>query len=232
MIVHRKASERGSMRLSWLDTRYTFSFNRYYDPAWMGFRSLRVINDDIVAPKGGFGMHPHRDMEIVTWVLDGVVKHKDSTGSEGEIRPGEAQRMSAGTGILHSEFNGSDTARVRLLQIWIEPAEEGMQPGYEQKYFPESERLNRLRLIASQDGREGSVTIGQDAAIYNAVLSPGAAVEHPLSSGRAAWVQVAKGAVTVNGLALQEGDGAALSEESAVRLSADQPSEVLVFDLN
>jgi len=232
MIIHRRASERGNMRLSWLDTRYTFSFNRYYDPAWMGFRTLRVINDDIIAPKGGFGTHPHRDMEILTWVLEGVLKHRDSTGSEGEIRPGEAQRMSAGTGILHSEFNGSDSRPVRLLQIWVEPAEEGMAPGYEQKYFPESERLNRLRLIASQDGREGSVTIGQDAAIYNAVLSPGAAVEHPLSSGRAAWVQVAKGAVTVNGLALEEGDGAALSEESAVRLLADRPSEVLVFDLN
>ena len=145
MIIHRKAAERGSMRLSWLDTRYTFSFNRYYDPAWMGFRSLRVINDDIIAPKGGFGTHPHRDMEIVTWVLDGVLRHQDSTGSEGEIRPGEAQRMSAGTGILHSEFNGSDTQPVRLLQIWIEPAKEGMEPGYEQMYFPESERLNRLR---------------------------------------------------------------------------------------
>src|SRR5208283_3936200 len=164
--------------------------------------------------------------------VESLCKHRDSTGSEGEIRPGEAQRMSAGTGILHSEFNGSDSRPVRLLQIWVEPAEEGMAPGYEQKYFPESERLNRLRLIASQDGREGSVTIGQDAAIYNAVLSPGAAVEHPLSSGRAAWVQVAKGAVTVNGLALEEGDGAALSEESAVRLLADRPSEVLVFDLN
>jgi hypothetical protein len=232
MIVHRKASERGGMRLNWLDTRHTFSFNRYYDPAWMGFRSLRVINDDIVAPKGGFGMHPHRDMEIVTWVLNGVVKHKDSTGSEGEIRPGEAQRMSAGTGIYHSEFNGSDTAPVRLLQIWIEPAEKGMEPGYEQKFFPQAERLNRLRLIASPDGREGSVTIGQDAAIYDAILSPGAAVEHPLKSGRAAWVQVAKGAIEMNGLALEEGDGAAITGESAVRLAADKPSEVLVFDLN
>ena len=153
MIVHRKASERGNSRLNWLDGRHTFSFNQYYDPAWMGFRTLRVINDDRIAPKGGFGTHPHRDMEIVTWVLDGVLKHKDSTGSEGEIRPGDAQRMSAGTGIFHSEFNGSSTQPVRLLQIWIEPQEEGMAPGYEQKHFPESERLNRLRPIASQDGR-------------------------------------------------------------------------------
>ena len=232
MIVHRKASERGNTRLNWLDGRHTFSFNRYYDPAWMGFRTLRVINDDIVAPRGGFGMHPHRDMEIVTWVLDGVLKHRDSTGSEGEIRPGEAQRMSAGTGIFHSEFNGSDSERVHLLQIWIEPQEEGMEPGYEQKRFPEAERANRLRLIASQDGREGSVTIGQDAAIYDTVLSPGAKVEHQLKSGRAAWVQVAKGGVQVNGLALDEGDGAAITSESAVQVSATQPSEVLIFDLN
>ena len=231
MIIHRKASDRGNTRLNWLDGRHTFSFNRYYDPAWMGFRTLRVINDDIVAPKGGFGTHPHRDMEIVTWVLEGVLKHRDSTGSEGEIRPGEAQRMSAGTGILHSEFNGSDSRRVRLLQIWIEPAEEGLQPGYEQKPFAESERQNRLRVIASQDGRDGSVTINQDAAIYDALLSPGGSVEHPLDVGRAAWVQVARGAVELNGLALEEGDGAALTEESSVRVSATQPSEVLLFDL-
>jgi hypothetical protein len=197
----------------------------------MGFRTLRVINDDRIAPKGGFGTHPHRDMEIVTWVLDGVLKHKDSVGSEGEIRPGDAQRMSAGTGIFHSEFNGSSTQPVRLLQIWIEPQEEGMAPGYEQKHFPESERLNRLRPIASQDGREGSVTIGQDAAIYDGVLEPGVTVEHPLKTGRSAWVQVAKGAVQVNGLALEEGDGAAITKESAVRVVADKASEVLVFDL-
>ena len=232
MIVHRKASERGNSRLNWLDGRHTFSFNQYYDPAWMGFRTLRVINDDRIAPKGGFGTHPHRDMEIVTWVLDGVLKHKDSTGSEGEIRPGDAQRMGAGTGIFHSEFNGSSTQPVRLLQIWIEPQEEGMAPGYEQKHFPESERLNRLRPIASQDGREGSVTIGQDAAIYDGVLEPGVTVEHPLKTGRSAWVQVAKGAVQVNGLALEEGDGAAITKEAAVRVVADKASEVLVFDLN
>jgi len=232
MIVHRKASERGNSRLNWLDGRHSFSFNQYYDPAWMGFRTLRVINDDRIAPKGGFGTHPHRDMEIVTWVLDGVLKHKDSTGSEGEIRPGDAQRMSAGTGIFHSEFNGSNTQPVRLLQIWIEPQEEGMAPDYEQKHFSESERLNRLRPIASQDGREGSVTIGQDAAIYDGVLEPGVTVEHPLKTGRSAWVQVARGAVQVNGLALEEGDGAAITKESAVRVVADGASEVLVFDLN
>jgi len=231
MIVHRRASERGNTRLSWLDGRHTFSFNRYYDPAWMGFRTLRVINDDIVSPNGGFGTHGHRDMEIVTWVLGGVLKHRDSTGSEGEIRPGEAQRMSAGTGILHSEFNASDRDPVRLLQIWIEPAEEGMQPGYEQKQFTAAERQDRLRVIASQDGRDGSVIINQDAAIYDALLSPGAAVEHPLDTGRAAWVQVAKGAVEVNGLALEEGDGAALTGESLVRLIATEASEVLLFDL-
>ena len=231
MIVHRKAAECGNTRSGWLDGRHSFSFNRYYDPDWMGFRTLRVINDDIVQPSGGFGTHPHQDMEIVTWVLDGVVKHRDSTGSEGEIRPGEAQRMSAGTGIYHSEFNGSATDRVRLLQIWIEPAEAGMAPSYEQKEFPEQERRNRLRVIASQDGREDSVTIGQDAALYDGVLEAGVTVEHPIAAGRSAWVQVAKGKVAVNGLALEEGDGAALSGESSVRILAGEQSEVLVFDL-
>jgi redox-sensitive bicupin YhaK (pirin superfamily) len=231
MIVHRKAAECGNTRSGWLDGRHSFSFNRYYDPDWMGFRTLRVINDDIVQPSGGFGTHPHQDMEIVTWVLDGVVKHRDSTGSEGEIRPGEAQRMSAGTGIYHSEFNGSATDRVRLLQIWIEPAEAGMTPSYEQKEFPEQERRNRLRVIASQDGREDSVTIGQDAALYDGVLEAGVTVEHPIAAGRSAWVQVAKGKVAVNGLALEEGDGAALSGESSVRILAGEQSEVLVFDL-
>jgi hypothetical protein len=231
MILHRKAAERGNTRLGWLNGRHSFSFNRYHDPEWMGFRTLRVINDDIVEPAGGFGTHPHQDMEIVTWVLDGVLKHRDSTGSEGEIRPGEAQRMSAGTGIYHSEFNASATERVRLLQIWIEPAEAGTTPSYEQKEFPEQERRNRLRVIASQDGREGSVVIGQDAAIYDGVLEAGVSVEHPVAAGRSAWVQVAKGKVTVNGLALEEGDGAAISEEADVRILATERSEVLVFDL-
>ena len=217
--------------MSWLDSRHTFSFNRYYDPAWMGFHSLRVINDDVVAPSGGFGRHPHQDMEIVSWVLDGVLKHRDSTGSEGEIRPGEAQRMSAGTGIYHSEFNGSQTDPVRFLQIWVEPAEQGVTPGYEQKMFPEAERRNRLRAIASEDGRDGSVTIGQDAVIYDGVLDSGTSVEHRIEPGRSAWVQVAKGGVTVNGLALEEGDGAALSNEASARIQAEQPSEILVFDL-
>src|ERR1035438_8088184 len=231
MIVHRKASERGNSRLNWLDGRHTFSFNQYYDPAWMGFRTLRVINDDRIAPKGGFGTHPHRDMEIVTWVLDGVLRHKDSTGSEGEIRPGEAQRMSAGTGVFHSEFNGSTSEPLHLLQIWIEPAQQDTAPSYEQKAFTEAERRNRLRLIASPDGRDGSVTIGQDASIYNGLLDLGAAVELLVAPSRAAWVQVAKGAVTVNGLNLGEGDGAALSDETAVRITAREPTEVLVFDL-
>jgi len=231
MIVHRPAAERGVTRASWLDSRHSFSFNRYYDPKWMGFQTLRVINDDDVAPAGGFGTHPHQDMEIVTWVLNGVLKHRDSTGSAGEIRPGEAQRMSAGTGIFHSEFNGSTTEPVRLLQIWIEPAELGVAPGYEQKQFPEDARRNRLSVIASADGRDGSVTIGQDAAIYDSLLDAGAAVEHPLAAGRSAWVQVATGAVSVNGLTLEQGDGAALSDETAVRIVAQKPSEILLFDL-
>ena len=231
MIVHRKAEERGNTRLNWLDGRHSFSFNRYYDPKWMGFKSLRVINDDVVSPGGGFGTHPHKDMEIVTWVLDGVLAHKDSTGSEGEIRPGDAQRMSAGTGIYHSEFNGSKTDPARLLQIWIEPAETGMTPGYEQKHFPEAERKNQLRLIASQDGRAGSVTIGQDAAIYDALLEPQVTVEHSIGAGRSAWIQVAKGAVEVNGLELGEGDGAAVTDESQVKIVARDKAEVLLFDL-
>ena len=231
MITHRPAAERGQTRLRWLDGRHTFSFNRYYDPAWMGFRTLRVINDDRVAPAGGFGTHSHRDMEIVTWVLSGALRHQDSTGGQGLIRPGEAQRMSAGTGVAHSEFNASDAEPVHLLQIWIEPARLGVAPGYEQKAFPDDERRNRLRVIASPDGRSGSVTIGQDAVIYDALLDPAAEVELSLAPGRHAWVQVATGPVALNGLSLAEGDGAALSGESVLRVRAHEPAEVLFFDL-
>lgn len=231
MIRIRPAAERGSTRISWLDSRHSFSFNRYYDPAHMGFRALRVINDDFVAPGGKFGTHPHDNMEILTWVLSGSVVHRDSTGAHGEIRPGDAQKMSAGTGILHSEANGSDTEQVRFLQIWILPEREGLEPAYQQTHFPAPARTNRLRLIASRDGRDGSIVIHQDAAVYNALLEPGAEVIHPLAPARHAWLQVARGSVTLNGLHLEEGDGAAISDETAVALAARQPAEVLLFDL-
>lgn len=231
MIRTRPAAERGSTRISWLDSRHSFSFNRYYDPEHMGFRSLRVINDDFIAPGGKFGTHPHDNMEILTWVLHGSVVHQDSTGARGEIRPGDAQKMSAGTGIFHSEANGSATEELRLLQIWIQPEREGLEPGYQQTHFPASERTNRLRLIASRDGLESSIVIHQDASVYNALLDPGATVTHALKPGRYAWVQVARGALTLNGQELREGDGAAVSDESTLTLTASQAAEVLLFDL-
>jgi quercetin 2,3-dioxygenase len=231
MIQVRPAAERGQTRLSWLDGKHSFSFNRYYDPEHMGFRSLRVINDDRVAPGGGFGRHPHEDMEILTWVLEGALAHQDSTGSEGSIRPGDAQKMSAGTGIFHSEVNGSKVEPVHLLQIWIEPAEAGLEPAYEQVHFPLEERKNRLRLIAAPDGRDGAVSMHQDAEVYTGVFETGAKAEHSLKPGRYAWVQMARGAATLNGVELKEGDGAAVSGEQRLVLEASAPAEVLLFDL-
>lgn len=231
MIRIRPADERGSTRISWLDSRHSFSFNRYHDPAHMGFRALRVINDDYIAPGGKFNTHPHDNMEILTWVLSGVVVHQDSTGARGEIRPGDAQKMSAGTGIYHSEANGSNTEELHLLQIWILPENQGLQPGYQQTHFSEAERTNRLRVIASRDGREGSIVIYQDASVYNALLESGTAVAHDLAPGRHAWLQVARGSVQLNGLNLKEGDGAAITEESALTIAATEPAEVLLFDL-
>lgn len=231
MIQVRPSAERGQTRLAWLDGKHSFSFNRYYDPKHMGFRSLRVINDDRVAPGGGFGKHPHQDMEILTWVLDGALAHEDSTGSAGVIRPGDAQKMSAGTGIFHSEVNESKQAPVHLLQIWIEPAEEGLAPAYEQTHFPVEERKNKLRLIAAPDGREGAVTMHQDAEVYAGIFEPGAKAEHALKPGRYAWVQVARGAARLNGVELQEGDGAAVSGEERLVVEAAAPAEVLLFDL-
>ena len=231
MIQIRPAAERGESRISWLDSKHTFSFNQYYDPKHMGFRSLRVINDDRVAPGGKFGRHPHDNMEILTWVLSGSVVHEDSTGARGEIRPGDAQKMSAGTGIYHSEANGSATEPVHFLQIWIQPASQGLPPEYQQTHFPAPERTDRLRLIAGRDGREGAIVIHQDASIYDALLTPGARVEQVLDPTRYAWVHVAKGAVTLNGMALHQGDAAALSGESRVQLEAAESSEVLLFDL-
>ena len=231
MMTIRRAEERGRSDLGWLDSRHTFSFADYHDPAHMGFRALRVINDDRVAGGGGFGTHPHRDMEIVSVVLDGALQHRDSLGTGSVIRPGDVQRMSAGTGIRHSEFNASPTEPVRFLQIWILPERPGLPPGYEQKAFPAAERRNRLRLVASPDGRDGSLTLHQDVRLYAAALAAGAKVAYAPAAGRHVWVQVARGALTLNGQALREGDGAALSGEPALELAADAEAECLLFDL-
>jgi redox-sensitive bicupin YhaK (pirin superfamily) len=231
MIRIRQAAERGRFDHGWLDTRHTFSFGRYYDPRHMGFRSLRVINEDWVSPGTGFGAHPHEDMEIVTYVLEGGLEHRDSLGSGGIIRPGELQRMTAGTGIVHSEKNPSATDPVHLYQIWILPEREGLEPSYEQRAFPADGRRNRLRLVASADGRDGSLTIRQDASLYLAALDAGREVSHVLTTGRHAWLQVLRGTVELNGRRLAEGDGAGVSEEPVLSIRADGPSEVLLFDL-
>lgn len=231
MVTVRPSHERGRFDHGWLDTAHTFSFGRFHDPDHMGFRALRVINEDVVAPGRGFDTHPHRDMEIVTWVLDGALEHKDSAGNIGVIRPGEAQRMTAGRGIFHSEYNHSRTAPVHLLQIWIHPERNGLEPGHEQREFPVESRENTLRLIASPDGADGSLTIHQDARIYATVLRAGKSAGLDLAPGRAAWVQVAKGRVRVNGQALGAGDGASVEGEPALRIEADEDAEALVFDL-
>lgn len=231
MIRVRKATERGHFDHGWLDTYHTFSFARYYDPRHMGFRALRVINEDRVAPGRGFGTHPHEDMEIVTYVLSGALAHQDSLGTAGTIRPGELQRMTAGTGIAHSEFNPSDAEPVHLYQIWLLPEREGLEPSYEQRAFPEDQRRNRLRLVASPDGHDGSLSIRQDARLYLATLDGGREVSHDLATGRHAWLQVLRGDVDVNGIGLAAGDGAAVSDESALAIRAIGPSEVLLFDL-
>ena len=231
MIAVRPAAERGHADHGWLDTRHTFSFASYHDPRHMGFRSLRVINEDRVQPAEGFGTHAHRDMEILTWVLEGALEHKDSMGNGSVIRPGDLQRMSAGTGVTHSEFNPSREAPVHFLQIWLLPRERGLPPGYEQKGFPQEARRGRLRLIAAGDGREGAVTIHQDADVWTALLQPGESVRHALAPGRYAWVHVARGAVSLNGSTLGAGDGAAVSDESALEITAAAGAEVLLFDL-
>jgi redox-sensitive bicupin YhaK (pirin superfamily) len=231
MIRVRRSSERGHFDHGWLDTYHTFSFSRYQDPRHMGFRALRVINEDRVAPGTGFGAHPHEDMEIVTYVLDGALAHRDSLGTGSTIRPGELQRMTAGTGIRHSEFNPSESEPVHLYQIWLLPEREGLEPSYEQRAFPEGERHNRLRLVASPDGQDGSLTIRQDARLYLATMDGGPEVRHELTPGRHAWLQVLRGGVDLNGSTLSAGDGAAVSEESYLAIKVDGPSEVLLFDL-
>jgi redox-sensitive bicupin YhaK (pirin superfamily) len=231
MMTIRPASERGHADHGWLDSHHTFSFADYHDPAHMGFRALRVVNDDRVAPGRGFGSHPHRDMEIVSYVLDGALEHKDSMGTGSVIRPGDVQRMSAGTGVVHSEFNASKTEPVHFLQIWLVPAQRGIAPGYEQKTFSQEERAGRLRLVASPDGRDGSVTIHADAFLYAGTFGEGQSGELALGAGRHAWVHVARGKARVNGRALGEGDSAGMSDERRVQIDGVGAGEVLVFDL-
>jgi redox-sensitive bicupin YhaK (pirin superfamily) len=231
MIKVRPAGERGRTRTGWLDSHHTFSFNRYYDPRYTGFRDLLVINEDFVDQAQGFGTHSHENMEILSYVVSGALEHRDSSGGSGVIRPGELQRMSAGTGVNHSEFNGSQTEPVHFLQIWIQPEQEGLNPAYEQRAFPESERRGRLRLIASREGSDGSVTIHQDVKVYDAVLKSGDEVSSQLGDDRHAWVQVIKGAVTINGTSLQAGDGASVSEETSLNITASEDAEIMLFDL-
>lgn len=231
MIQIRRSSERGHFDHGWLKTYHTFSFADYHDSKWMGFRTLRVINEDFVQSGEGFGTHPHRDMEIVTYVLEGALEHKDSMGNGSVIVPGEVQRMSAGTGVTHSEFNHSRTDLVHLLQIWILPEKKGITPGYEQKTFSSEDKKGRLRLIASHNGRDGSVTIHQDTDLYETTLKTGEKVEHAMKPNRHAWVQVTRGAILINGQLLEAGDGAALSGESSLQLEGKKEAEVLVFDL-
>jgi quercetin 2,3-dioxygenase len=231
MIKLRKSEERGHANHGWLDTYHTFSFASYHDPEHMRFRSLRVINEDYVAPERGFPPHDHDNMEIVTYVLDGALAHKDSMGNGSVIRPNEIQRMSAGSGITHSEFNHSKSEKVHLLQIWIFPSKRDLEPGYEQKLFPAEEKLNKLRLIGSRDGADGSVVIHQDVRLFASVLEAGKKIVHELGVGRHAWLQVTSGQITVNGQSLGAGDGAGLSEEPAVEVIGLERTEFLLFDL-
>jgi redox-sensitive bicupin YhaK (pirin superfamily) len=231
MTTIRKSNQRGHANHGWLDTYHTFSFSQYHDPAHMGFRSLRVINEDRVEPGAGFPPHSHRDMEIITYVLAGGLAHKDSMGNASTIRPGNVQRMSAGTGVTHSEYNGSDTEPVHLLQIWILPQTRNLPPSYEEKVFSAADKQGRLRLVASQDARDGSARIHQDASVYASLLEPGQTVRHPLAAGRGAWIHLVSGAATVNGKLLTTGDGAAIEQEADIEIVATAATELLLFDL-
>jgi redox-sensitive bicupin YhaK (pirin superfamily) len=232
MITVRRAEERGQTNIGWLDSHHTFSFGDYYDPRQLGFSKLRVINDDRVAPAKGFGTHPHRDMEIISYVVSGALMHKDSMGNGSVIARGDVQRMSAGTGVLHSEFNPSKDEPVHFLQIWILPDETGLEPSYEQRRFSEEERRGRLRLVAAKDGKDGAVVVHQDVRIYAGLLAEGETANISFAEGRRAWVQVAGGSISVNGLPLEEGDGAAATDETVLTISgAKSVAEVLVFDL-
>ena len=233
MITIRKSEDRGHFDHGWLDTRHTFSFAGYHDEAHMGFRALRVINEDRVTPGEGFGRHGHRDMEIISYVLSGALAHQDSTGGQGVLRPGEVQRMTAGTGVAHSEFNGSREEPVHFLQIWILPDRGGHRPSYEQKAFPDADKRGRLRLVASPDAADGSLALHQDARVYATILGGGEQARHALAPGRHAWVQAVRGELTVNGVPLRAGDGAAISDERELVLAGTGrgEGEALVFDL-
>ena len=231
MLIHRPANDRGKANFGWLDSAHTFSFGQYQDNAWMGFGPLRVINEDRVAPGGGFATHGHADMEIISVVLQGALQHKDSIGTGSIIRPDEVQCMSAGSGIRHSEFNASQTEPVHFLQIWIIPDKKNIEPSYEQKAFLSADRQDRLCLVASPDGAQGSLKIAQQAKMYSAVLSPDTRLQYPLNPGRLGWVQVASGEVLVNGQVLTVGDGIGMVDESEVRFQAEQACEFLLFDL-
>ncbi len=232
MQILRKAEDRGHIDFGWLDTRHTFSFGEYFDPNHMGFGALRVINDDRIAPGAGFPTHPHRDMEIVTYVLEGAVAHRDSLGNGSTITPGEVQRMSAGTGIRHSEYNAKADEPLHLLQIWLLPERRGLAPGYEQKNFEPASKRDVLRVVASPDGRDGSVAIRSDASMYASLLSKGATVAHEFAAGRGAWLHVARGSVAIGDKVLRDGDGLAIAEERRVEIrGVAEESEILLFDL-
>ena len=231
MITIRRAKDRGHANHGWLDSHHTFSFADYYDPEHMGFRALRVINDDRVKGGNGFGSHPHRDMEIISYVLEGALAHKDSTGTGAVIKPGDVQRMSAGSGVAHSEYNASKTETVHFLQIWLLPDKRGIEPSYEQKTFTDADKRGRLRLVAARDARDGAVKIHTDASLYAGLFAAGESAELALASGRHAWVQVARGEVKVNGNVVKDGDGVAFTDEAKVIVEGTADGEVLVFDL-
>ncbi|MEM8683138.1 MAG: pirin family protein [Pseudomonadota bacterium] len=231
MLAIRPANERGHANHGWLDSRHTFSFGHYYDPEFMGFGPLRVINEDQVKPAQGFGTHGHNDMEIISYVLDGALEHKDSLGTGSIIQPGDVQRMTAGTGVRHSEFNASESDPVHFLQIWIVPEKNGLAPSYEQKAFSDAEKQGKLRLVGSRDGRDGSVTIHQDVNLYSALLSEGDLIEHDVADGRYGWIQVARGALRVDGKDVVAGDGVALRGEHRLTLEGTGDAEVLLFDM-
>ncbi len=231
MIQIRKANERGKVNMGWLDSKHTFSFGHYFDPDHMGFGNLRVINEDRVQPGKGFGTHGHQDMEIISYVIDGALEHRDSMQNGSVIRPGDVQRMTAGTGVQHSEFNHSSDDLVHFLQIWILPERAGLEPGYEEKRFEREEKLDQLRLVGSRDGRNGSVTIHQDVDLYAGVLTEGTELTHVFTDGRKGWVQVVRGGVTIDGAVLAAGDGAAIADLDQATIVAESEAEVLLFDM-
>jgi len=231
MILLRPSSERGYFDFGWLKTFHTFSFADYWDPRWMGFHGLRVINEDRIAPAEGFGTHPHRDMEIITYVISGFLQHRDSMGNGSVLKPGEVQRMSAGSGITHSEFNGSDSVPCHLLQIWLLPEQKGITPSYEEKVFPRETKLDRLCPIATPDRREGSLIINQNAVVYASILSKGSELEYKVETGRSVWLQLISGALSVGETSLNAGDGAGLTEVDRLTLKVVEESEFLLFDM-